>query len=208
MNNKKILLEPAFVLHSRCYRETSVLLTLFTQHEGRVDLVAKGVRQAKSKTSGLLQPFFPLLISFAGKTELMTLTQVEPHGALSMLQGHHLFAGFYLNELLIYFLQKHDPHPILFKHYQEAIKVLSKHGEIEPILRQFEKNLLAEIGYGILPDASAAEKLFNTQDHYCFLKETDWVRADSLPGCHQAATFIGEHLHNMANNFWPPRYFA
>ncbi len=87
---------------------------------GRLTLTAKGARQMKSSVQGLLQPFTPLLISWAGKGELMALTQVEAHGALRRLLGDALFAGFYLNELIMALLEKWDAHPPLFSAYDGA----------------------------------------------------------------------------------------
>ena len=95
--NKRILLQPAFVLHRRAYRETSFLVELLTKEHGRFTTIARGVRKAHSATQGLLQPFIPLLVSWAGRGELMTLSQVEVNGEVKSLRGECLCAGFYLN---------------------------------------------------------------------------------------------------------------
>src|SRR3990167_1032441 len=104
MNSKRILLQPAYVLHRRAYRETSFLVELFTQEYGRLTVVARGVRKANSSTTGLLQPFSPLLVSYGGKGELLTLFSVEARKTMLRLQRDALFAGLYLNELLMYLL--------------------------------------------------------------------------------------------------------
>src|SRR3989338_1657766 len=105
---KRILLQPAYVLHLRSYRESSFLVELFTKEQGRMTVLAKGVRKKKSPLQGLLQPFIPLLVSWVGKSELMILTQAEAHGAMKQLKGTCLYAGLYLNELLMGLLQKWD----------------------------------------------------------------------------------------------------
>ena len=74
---KRVQLDEAYVLHRRAYRETSFLLEIFSKSHGRVSLIARGARKERSQTQGLLQPFIPLLLSWAGSGELMTLTQVE-----------------------------------------------------------------------------------------------------------------------------------
>src|SRR5579864_5526181 len=109
---KRIDLQPACVLHRRPYRETSFLVDLFTPDYGRLTAVAKGARKIKSGIQGLLQPFLPLVVSWTGKGELMTLTHTElaPQQTPCQLRGDCLFAGFYLNELLVCLLQKWDAH--------------------------------------------------------------------------------------------------
>src|SRR5689334_7400347 len=97
----RISLHPAFILHHRPYRETSVLLDVFTQEHGRITLIAKSVRTNRSRTRGLLQLFSPLLLSWQGKTELMILQNVEPETTPIQLQADNLLSGFYLNELLM-----------------------------------------------------------------------------------------------------------
>lgn len=47
----------AFVLHSRPWSETSLMLDVFTEESGRVRLVAKGARSKRSTLKGALQPF-------------------------------------------------------------------------------------------------------------------------------------------------------
>lgn len=142
-----VALQPAFVLHRRPYRETSLILELFTQDHGRVAVVARGIRKARSRTAALLQPFMPLLLSWSGKGELQSLSQVEAQGYLGALSGKNLRCGFYLNELLMRLLPKHDPHPQLFAAYHKTLQDLQ--GAYEKALRLFEKKLLMEIGYGL-----------------------------------------------------------
>lgn len=102
---KRIVLQPAYVLHRRSYRETSVLVELFTPDYGRLSVMGSGVRKLKSTTQGLLQPFVPLIISCSGNGELLRLTSVELSGEHTRLTGECLYAGLYLNELLMYLLE-------------------------------------------------------------------------------------------------------
>jgi len=103
-----IVLQPAFVLHRRPYRETSFIVELFTPDYGRIAAVARGIRKTRSRTAAWLQPFVPLFVSCYGKGELLTLNQVEANGFLHVLTGKNLRCGFYLNELLMRLLPKHD----------------------------------------------------------------------------------------------------
>lgn len=145
----RIALQPAFILHHRPYRETSVLLDLFTRDHGRVSAIARGVRQARSKWRSILQPFIPLMVSWQGRSELMTLSAAEPNGPTISLQGECLLSGLYLNEILLRLLQKHDPHPELYTIYHETLLELRSSRLEQKILRLFEKKLLDELGYGL-----------------------------------------------------------
>src|SRR6185437_9440208 len=136
---KHVLLQPAYVLHIRSYRETSLLVELFTPEYGRLTVIAKGVRQSKSVLAGLLQPFVPLLVSWSGKHELMTLLHAEANGSAKYLKGECLFAGLYLNELLMYLLQKWDAHLNLFSAYENTLTSLQTNSLEQKTLRSFEK---------------------------------------------------------------------
>lgn len=153
----RVQLEPGFVLNARPYSDSSLLLEVFTREQGRSGLVARGARGAKSKTRALLQMLQPLLLSWTESGELGTLTAVEAAGPPLPLSGERVFYGWYLNELLLKLLQRRDPHPLLFDAYQAALRNLAGPGA-EAALRIFEKNLLAEIGYGLhLDDALDAD---------------------------------------------------
>ncbi len=122
--------QPAFVLHTYPFRETSLVAEVFTRNAGRVGLVARGARRPRSALRGLLMAFQPLLLSWAGKSELRTLHKAEWQGGIPQLQGVGLMCGFYLNELLLKFLARDDPHDALFTFYHEAIVALAQ--RLEP----------------------------------------------------------------------------
>ena len=145
---RRIEFQPGFVLAQRAYRETSVLLEVFSQSEGRVGLVARGARGPRSKQRGLVQAFVPLLLSWTESGELGTLVAAEAAGPAIPLQGERIFHGWYLNELLTRLLQRHDPHPALYAAYERALQELVA-ADDEPALRSFELSLLAELGYGL-----------------------------------------------------------
>jgi len=142
--------EPAFVLHIRDYRETSLLLEIFARGHGRLSLVAKGAKRPKSGLRGILHPFQPLVVSWSGKNELGVLTAAEPADKLAVLRGETLYCGFYVNELLVRLLHRHDPHESLFEIYRQALEALGSHSAQEETLRIFEKRLLQELGYALL----------------------------------------------------------
>jgi DNA repair protein RecO (recombination protein O) len=149
MSDHSYYLQPAFVLQQQKFKETSLIIDVFTRDFGRISLMAKGVRKAKSKHLSLLQLFVPLRISFYGKNELKTVTDVELIPPAYPLKGLTSYCGFYVNELLSHFLHKHDPHPELFQFYSQCLCMLSTDAKIEATLRNFEINLLNEVGYGL-----------------------------------------------------------
>ncbi|MSP53240.1 MAG: DNA repair protein RecO [Gammaproteobacteria bacterium] len=144
-----IHLEPAFLLHSRAYRNTSLIVDLFTLHHGWISAVAKGIKSPKSPLRNNLQAFQPLLVSWCGRGEMVTLTQVEIDTPFSVIHNEQLAWGFYLNELMYRLLEKHDPQPQLFSHYQNLLLELSQATATEKHLRLFERDLLAILGYGL-----------------------------------------------------------
>lgn len=144
----RIDLAPAWVLHTRAYRDTSLLVDLFTLDFGRLRCVARGVRGARSRKKNLLQPFQPLLVSLTGRGELLTLTHAEYATGNIHLVGRSLFNALYLNELLVRLLHPFESHSLLYRAYQEALLSLYS-GEEEAALRWFEWQLLEELGYAI-----------------------------------------------------------
>jgi len=148
-------LEPSYVLHARSYRETSLLLEVFSHQHGRLGMVARGARRPKSVFRGLLDPFQPLRLSWSGRGELQTLRDAELAGTAVSLKGDRVLAGFYLNELLIKFMQRDDPHPQLFALYTQTIADLAGDA-VEPVLRRFELGLLRESGYALNLEADAS----------------------------------------------------
>lgn len=156
----RVALEPAYLLNRRSYQDSSLLLEAYTRSHGRVGLIARGARGPKSKLRGLLQTFSPLLLSWSAAGELGTLTGAEAAGPPLPLSGERIFHGWYLNELLMRLLQRQDPHPALFEAYALAMQQLP--GDVDAAhdaLRIFERDLLAEIGYGLhLPDELAVDQ--------------------------------------------------
>ena len=142
-------LQPAYILHSRSYRDTSLLVDVFSAHYGKLTLIAKGARKPKQYQRQLLQPFIPVLISWQGKSQLKTLTSIEAACLPFELQGKFLYSGLYLNELLNYILAPNDPAPAVFQLYAVVLEQLSAQKDLEACLRQFEFSLLSELGYGI-----------------------------------------------------------
>ncbi len=148
----RIQLEPAYILHSRSFRETSLIVEAFTRGHGRVAVVARGAKSAGSRWRNILQPFRPLLLSWNQKSELGTLTAADQIASPPALQGTSLYCGLYLNELLMRLLHRGDPHAEVFERYRHVLSELASEAPPQPLLRVFEKLLLEAIGYAMLLD--------------------------------------------------------
>jgi DNA repair protein RecO (recombination protein O) len=171
--------ERGYVLHSYSWRETSLIVEMWFPNYGRIPMVAKGVRRPRSLYRGLLQPFQPLWVDWMGRGELKVLKSVEwlPHPM--RLRGFSIFCGFYLNELLWRLLEREDPHPQLFAHYEKALEDLAM-GVVtnELILRRFELILVRELGYALNFEPSLLSgKKIKSEDSYVFVPEQGFCLA-------------------------------
>ena len=146
----RVSLEPAWILHHYPYRDSSLLLEVFSHEYGRIGLIARGARSAKGRWQNQLQMLRPLLLSWNMRGELGTLTGVDSRGVMDVFPGRQVLCACYLNELLMRLLTRHDPHPELFGAYEDALLQLAS--AEEPALRLFEKRLLQVLGYGLLLD--------------------------------------------------------
>lgn len=148
--------EPAYILHKRPYRETSQILEVFCRNHGRLSLMSRGSRSPRSRTSGILQPFRPLLLGWYGRGEMPTLRGVDVADTRApALTGKALLSAMYLNELLVIMLHRNDVHEALFSEYHQTLYSLPQSSKLEVILRNFEKNLLEQLGFGLNLDIDA-----------------------------------------------------
>lgn len=151
----RVLSQPAFLLHARPFRETSLITELFTREYGRIGLLARGVRNPKSRKRALVMPFQPLLVGWTGKGELPLLTGIEATGEARELMPEQRYAAFYMNELLLKLLHRHDAHEELFDFYGGVLNEIYQGVAIENALRRFEKQLLSQTGYGLILEHEA-----------------------------------------------------
>jgi DNA repair protein RecO (recombination protein O) len=149
MAHRQVELHPCFVLHQKPYRETSLLVDVFSQNFGRCRLIARGSRTSHKKSVKHYQLFKPLLLGWSGYGELQTVTQVEENGASFSLKQDASLCGLYINELLVKLLPLHEPEPGLFETYQHTLSGLQLNEFNEWLLRLFEKQLLQQLGYGL-----------------------------------------------------------
>lgn len=140
---------PAWLLHHRPFRDTSRILDILSRDYGRLSLVARGARSAKSRLQGILRPFIPLSLSWVMRSDLGTLTGADMSATAFTLSGDALLSGYYVNELLLKFQHQHDPQPGIFDLYGTTVARLSAGGSVAASLRQFEMELLRMLGYAL-----------------------------------------------------------
>ena len=160
-------LQSGYVLHRRPYRESSLLIELFTRQQGRIGMVARGARRARARRPAFpWQPFQLVLVSWSGRGELKNLRAVEAVGRTMMLPVRTCMAALYVHELLLNLLRRQDPHPRLFDIYQHTLGALPQ--DVAGTLRNFEMELLAELGYALVLDRDwrTGERIHAGRNYY------------------------------------------
>ncbi len=169
MKVNREILHTVYVLHVRIYRETSLIAEVYSRNRGRLSVIFKGIRSKRSRYSGMVQPFVPILLSLSGRSELKTAANIEFPEKPFSISGKNIILGMYVNELLYRLLEKFDPIESVFDSYESLLGKLE--GLNNPIhsLRAFELNLLRELGYGInFRTDSISGDTFFPDDHYNF----------------------------------------
>ena len=192
--------QPAFVLHSYPFKETSLVVELFTRGFGRVAVVARGARRPRSALRGMLLAFQPLLVSWSGKGELHTLIRAEWHGGYHPLKGLSLICGFYLNELMLKLLARHDAHEGLFERYAATLLELAPGADHARVLRAFEKSLLSDLGYAVTLDRDVETgQPIAAEARYTYLLERGPVRVEA-DAQRNGVELLGQTLLDMQSN--------
>lgn len=180
---QRIEQQPAWVLHTLPWRETSLIVEVLSRDHGRVALVAKGARRPHSVLRGVLMAFQPLLVDWSGGGEVKTLVRAEWQGGQPLLTGRALICGYYLNELLIRLTAREDAHPRLFEAYATAVAALGRGEPVPPLLRRFELALLQELGYGLGLDAEGdSGEPIRPDGQYLYVVERGALPIESVGG--------------------------
>lgn len=170
----------AYILHKRPFRDSSQIIDMFTREHGRISLMSRGSRSAKSKSSGLLQLFRPILVGWQGRGEMPFLNSVEMADIKApLLSGKSQMSAMYVNELLMYLLHKDDVHTEIFDQYHSCLYGLVDAENVEIVLRLFEKKLLQLLGFGLnlVVDADSGEPV-QENNHYAYHFEHGPVLCD------------------------------
>lgn len=175
-------LQPVFILHTYPFKETSLVVEMFSRDLGRIAAVAKGARRPLSAMRGMLQSFQQLAGTWSGKNELKTLHDLEWMTGLTLLRGDALMCGFYMNELLLRLLPRDDAHVQLFEYYAQTVQTLSTlpmpvdGTQLAMVMRKFELKMLQELGYAVPLTHDEHGEIIHADSTYRF--EADYGACD------------------------------
>lgn len=190
------ILQPAYVLHTRRYGDSSLLVELLTRGQGRQAAIAKGALRARRPDAGI-RPFQPLLVELRGRGEVLTVVRAESAGPPAALSGRALYCGLYLNELLLRLTARQDASTGLFDDYARALAGLAGPLPTEPVLRRFEVRLLGHLGLGLALDQDNLGQPIRPSASYTYTAESGAVpcsrgSADAVGGSTLLALRSGE----------------
>ncbi len=180
---QRVQQQPAYILHHRPFRDSSQILDVLTRDHGKIALVARGSRGAKSKLRGVLRPFLPLHVSWVARSDLGTLTGAESAGLPVDLRGDATLSAYYMNELLINFLHRHDPQAEIFELYAETLAALGRQDTVAGVLRRFEIELLGLLGYALsMEHESGTHQVLDPAGNYEYRMEQGAVAVSRSSG--------------------------
>jgi DNA repair protein RecO (recombination protein O) len=195
-SQRRVQQQPGYVLHHRPFRDSSQLLDILTQDHGKIAVVARGSRGSRSRLAGVLRPFLPLRVSWVSRSDLGTLTGAEAAGPPAGMTGDALLSGYYVNELLLHFLHRHDPQPEIFALYEATTRALVTTADVAACLRSFEFEFLSLLGYAVnLDHESGTHDTLDSEQHYQYRMEQGPVPVERLDG---PLTFRGAVLKGVA----------
>lgn len=184
--------DDCFLLHQRSYGETSVIAEVFTLKNGKMSIIARGAKKPKSKFFGYLAPFTKLKITYSGRSELKTLTNIDRDFSTSSNSfSKTSYSLLYINELLIRLLPKDAEQEDLFLLYESFLNKVTSGSDLELTLRHFELDLLDMLGYGLdfENDIDKHEEIEPTKK-YSFIPERGFRESNN-------SDFSGEDIINI-----------
>ncbi len=195
-SRRRVQLQPGYILHHRPFRDTSQILDIVPRDHGKIAVVARGSRGAKSRLAGVLRPFLPLRVSWVAKSDLGTLTGAEAAGPPAGMVGDAMLSAYYVNELLLHFLHRHDPQPEIFALYEQVVKALVQTENVAASLRSFEFEFLSLLGYAVnLDHEYGGRESLDAERHYQYRMEQGAVPVERSDG---PLVFTGSTLTAVA----------
>ena len=201
----RLTAEPAFVLHARPWRETSLLVEVLGATQGRIGLVARGVQGARRHVlRAALQPLQSIRLDAVQQGELARLVAAEALDAAPRLAGQAMLAGFYVNELVLRLCPRGDALPDAYVAYARTRERLRAGDALAWTLRRFERDLLAALGLGFEFDVDADGRAIDAAARYRLDAEAGPVRVRTERGVHErAGTATGRALLHLATDTVP-----
>lgn len=137
------------ILRQRDFKDSDKLLSIFTEKQGKITAIAKGVKKAKSSLRASVQPFCHSYLYFnQGKNmDLVTQAKLLDFYGNSRQDLERALHCYYLMELLDKSLQEHHPLPELYQVLITVMEALNEQGLNPLFIRYFESQLLVRLGY-------------------------------------------------------------
>lgn len=146
------VLDEAFILQSKPYRESSAIVRLFSQQHGLVSAVIRGVygdsRKARQLRSAI-QTGNRIELQWTGRSDLKTVTSCDLLSSAVFASPRHFVCLCYVNELLLHFLQAEQPAQRLYVAHQYLVQAVAIDSSLERVLRLYEYELLDELGCSV-----------------------------------------------------------
>jgi DNA repair protein RecO (recombination protein O) len=185
----------AYLLHRRPYSDSKVMLDMLVEGVGQLRMIARVSGRQATKHKAQLQPFQSLLVHYNGKYDLKYINKFELHGTPLFLKGDELYCGFYLNELTNRIVPINEPIEQVFQLYKTHLKNLNSGANLQAVLRSYEFQLLALLGYGVdFSFDASGEPIVDTQTYSYFAEVGFSVQSDNRSG------FSGAQLNAIANH--------
>ncbi len=207
---QRVDLQTAYILHTRPYRDSSLLVEFITPDYGRVSGVVRGVRstgKAAKQRRSMMQPLVPLMVSWFGNGDLKTITTFETRAAALALKGKHLFSAIYVNELMTRLLPQYDEQSGIYQLYCWVLEALMTEQQIDITLRKFELRLLSLLGYGVdlVNEMNTGEPII-AGSRYLLEPEQGFslVAVSTVTTTHDHRIFSGEDLLAIAQEAFDP----
>ena len=162
MNNSS---DNAFIIHSRSYGETSVILDLLTEKNGMISVILKGAKRRKDVSQ--LQPSREFLINIS-KASLPLLIKYELNKSYAIKKDYILLI-IYFNELIYRLIPKNQPQKTLYNFYRNYMSYMSTTDDHQDsVIIGFELLILKNIGYAVNSEISI--DLINKDDYFYYDK--------------------------------------
>ncbi|OOW09838.1 DNA repair protein RecO [Acinetobacter sp. MF4642] len=180
-----------YLIHHRKYRERSHIVHLFTQEHGRVDGI---LRQTPPPQ------YQPICLQASGKSELKNFTKLEIVNQPIFFFGDAFFSGFYLNEILLRLCPLEIQMEQSFAQYAHTLTQLQQLAQqadpnqfLKQILRQFEHELLEDLGYALDFSTDANQLEIQASLNYIFQLNEGFIPTAQA----SRATLNGQQILSM-----------
>jgi len=170
----------AYILNRRPFRDSSLLLDIFTENYGQVCCVARPAKKRGKVVKGHTEPFRYLHLQWIGKGDVQTLTEADERGRHD-IPASELMLGLYINELIMLFSRQHVANAELFNAYKYTLHKIGDADINRHILMRFELYLLQSIDFPISVDKTQEEllNLITAKTNFSFTKEQGLIQENS-----------------------------